>query len=109
MSHILRKKSDSKLISVEREKLPDYLAPRAWKNTSTCIHYFESYLEKVDLKRHFEYIAHFPKIILVKPGQTQVLPHGCFTVHTRDGGPVTGQWCKGEVIEGGLRTDGYGS
>ena len=72
------------------------MAARFWVNRDTQIHYFESTLEqhmKIKERRGFEVVA-------VRPGETCVLPHGFYTVHSRDKKPIKGEWLQGVEIMG---------
>lgn len=79
-----------------KKKHPDdRMNPRTWWNQSTSIHYFKSYLSQATPWRERDGW----KVIEVKPGRVQYLPHGFYTVHTRDGGVVKGAWVEGEAVE----------
>ena len=76
------------------------LAPKIAKNVGTSILYFECTLAQngyIDLLT--DYLKNFPRVLILKPGETKILPHQYFNVNTRDGSPCKIAWADGIEID----------
>lgn len=77
-----------------QEGLDEKMKPRYWKNNDAQDHYFVSYLKK----KYPSFPDLYPKII-AKHDKVTLIPHGYYTVHSRDDSPINGSWIIGEQVE----------